>query len=265
MQTRLNDQDEPMKHIQLFNIKIDVLDMAGSVARIFTWLDADARDCRYVVTPNVDHVVKLSENTSFKAAYDQASLVVADGKPVVLASKLLGKPLPGTVPGSDLVPAVFSHVQTRKNQVLRVYLLGAGAGVAERAAKHIHAQWPNVSVVGLYSPPMGFEKSPEECQKICTQINQTQADLLVIGLGAPKQELWVAKYQSALKVKVALCVGATIDFLAGEKPRAPMWMRRCGVEWLHRMASEPKRLVSRYLNDAVVFPRLFLKEWLKKD
>jgi N-acetylglucosaminyldiphosphoundecaprenol N-acetyl-beta-D-mannosaminyltransferase len=265
MQTRHNEQKEPMTYIQLFNIKIDVLDMDGSVARIFTWLDAEARDCHYVVTPNVDHVVKLSENASFKAAYDQASLVVADGKPVVLASKLLGKPLPGTVPGSDLVPALFSHAQTRHNNELRVYLLGAGPGVAERASEKIHAQWPNVRVVGLYSPPMGFEKSPEECQKICAQINQTQADLLVIGLGAPKQELWVAKYQSELQVKAALCVGATIDFLAGEKPRAPMWMRRCGVEWLHRMASEPKRLVSRYLNDAVVFPRLFLKEWLKKD
>lgn len=263
MHTRPHEQI-PMNHIQLFDIKIDALDMAGSVARIFSWLAANGRDCHYVVTPNVDHVVKLSENNLFKAAYDQASLVVADGKPVVLASRLLGKPLPGTVPGSDLVPALFQHAQ-RAGTPLRIYLLGAGPGVAERAAEQIHAQWPVVQVVGIYSPPMGFEKSQEECQKICTQINQAEADLLVIGLGAPKQELWVAKYQSQLKVKVALCVGATIDFLAGEKPRAPMWMRKCGVEWLHRMASEPKRLVSRYMNDALVFPKLFFKEWRKKD
>jgi N-acetylglucosaminyldiphosphoundecaprenol N-acetyl-beta-D-mannosaminyltransferase len=263
MHTRQQEQT-PMTHIQLFDIKIDVLDMTGSVARIFGWLAADARECHYVVTPNVDHVVKLSENALFKAAYDQASLVVADGKPVVLASRLLGKPLPGTVPGSDLVPALFQYAQ-HAGAPLRVYVLGAGPGVAERAAEQIRAQWPTVQVVGLYSPPMGFEKSEQECQKICAQINQTEADLLVIGLGAPKQELWVAKYQAQLEVKVALCVGATIDFLAGEKPRAPMWMRQCGVEWLHRMASEPKRLVSRYMNDALVFPRLFYKEWRKKD
>lgn len=93
-------------------------------------------------------------------------------------------------------------------------------------------------------------------------MNKTGAELLVLGLGAPKQELWVTAYASQLKVKVALCVGATIDFLAGEKPRAPMWMRRVGLEWLHRMLSEPKRLAKRYFIDAVEFPKIVFKAWL---
>ncbi len=83
----------------------------------------------------------------------------------------------------------------------------------------------------------------------------------MIGLGAPKQELWVHRYQTQLSVKVALCVGATIDFLAGEKNRAPLWMRKAYLEWLHRALSEPKRLGKRYAKDAIIFPRLFFKEW----
>ena len=177
-----------------------------------------------------------------------------------MASKLFGDPLPGTVPGSDLVPAIFERYQS-DNTDLTVFLLGAAPGVADKASTQIQATWPRVKVVGTLSPSFGFERNDAECEQICAAVAQSGADLLVLGLGAPKQELWVAKYASQLPVKVALCVGATIDFLAGEKPRAPMWMRQFGVEWLHRMASEPRRLAGRYAKDALVFPQLLFKEW----
>ena len=119
-----------------------------------------------------------------------------------------------------------------------------------------------VEVVGTLSPDFGFDKNDAESREICETVNKTGAELLVLGLGAPKQELWVTAYASQLKVKTALCVGATIDFLAGEKPRAPMWMRRVGLEWLHRMLSEPKRLAKRYFIDAVEFPKIVFKAWL---
>ena len=93
-------------------------------------------------------------------------------------------------------------------------------------------------------------------------MNASNADLLVLGLGAPKQELWITQYASEISVKVALCVGATIDFIAGEKSRAPLWMQKIGLEWLHRMLSEPKRLAKRYIVDAIIFPQLIFKEWL---
>ena len=86
-------------------------------------------------------------------------------------------------------------------------------------------------------------------------------DVLVVGLGAPKQELWVHKHRERLTAKVALCVGATIDFLAGERRRAPAWMQEAGLEWLYRVASEPRRLAARYAKDALIFPRLFAREW----
>lgn len=259
----MNEQQPPWKQTRIFGLNIDALDMRSAVNVIAGWLGATRSTCRYVVTPNVDHVVKLDTNLAFRKAYESAALVLADGRPVVMASKMFGQALPGTVPGSDLVPALFDRYQADEVN-LAVFLLGAAPGVADRAAGHIQAKWPHVKVVGTLSPSFGFERDDTECAQICAAVAQSGADLLVLGLGAPKQELWVAKYANQLPVKVALCVGATIDFLAGEKPRAPMWMRQFGVEWLHRMGSEPRRLVGRYAKDAVVFPQLLFKEWLAR-
>jgi N-acetylglucosaminyldiphosphoundecaprenol N-acetyl-beta-D-mannosaminyltransferase len=144
---------------------------------------------------------------------------------------------------------------------LRVFLLGAAPGVAERAAEQIHSQWPGVHVVSCYSPALGFEKSDEQNDAILERIAAAKCDLLVVGLGAPKQELWVSQHRERIAARAALCVGATIDFLAGEKRRAPVWMRRTGLEWLHRMASEPRRLAGRYLRDAIQLPRLMWQEF----
>ena len=123
------------------------------------------------------------------------------------------------------------------------------------------AQWPHVEVCGTYSPPLGFERDPTENSAIIERVNAARADVLVVGLGAPKQELWVAAQRHRLQVKTALCIGATIDFLAGEKSRAPRWMQRCGLEWMHRVASEPRRLFKRYARDAWIFPQLVWNEW----
>jgi N-acetylglucosaminyldiphosphoundecaprenol N-acetyl-beta-D-mannosaminyltransferase len=148
-----------------------------------------------------------------------------------------------------------------ENEPLRVFLLGAAPGVAQRAAENIHEHWPNVDVVGIYSPPLGFETDPAENNRILKMIAEADPQLLLIGLGAPKQELWVERHANQLQARVALCVGATIDFLAGEKARSPLWMRRMGLEWFHRLATEPSRLAKRYLRDAWIFPQLVWREW----
>jgi N-acetylglucosaminyldiphosphoundecaprenol N-acetyl-beta-D-mannosaminyltransferase len=251
------------KQFKLFGITIDRLNMQETVQVIREWLQAQERSCKYVVTPNVDHVVVLEKNIKFQQAYDKAALTVIDGNPVLWVARMLGEPVPSTVRGSDLTPAIFACCNTNHEQV-KVFLLGAAVGVADRAAANITQQWPFVSVVGTMSPPYGFEKSSAESDTICNAVNASGADLLVIGLGAPKQELWVHQYQQQLSVKVALCVGATIDFMAGEKSRAPVWMRKAYLEWLHRALSEPKRLGMRYLKDGIVFPRLVLKEYFAK-
>lgn len=248
-----------IRTVEIFGIAIHAVDMPAAVREILEWLDASRRECRFVVTPNVDHIVKLQRLSSFKKAYANASLVLVDGRPVLWASKLIGKPLPDVVPGSDLVPALFDAICANAAPI-RVFLLGAAPGVAERARSAIGDRWRTLSVVDTFSPPFGFENDASMSSYILERIRQAQTDLLLVGLGAPKQELWVHAHQAEIAAKAVLCIGATIDFLAGVKKRAPRWMRTHGLEWVHRMASEPRRLTSRYFHDLVVFPQLVAGE-----
>jgi len=246
------------QRVKLFGIEIDAVRMNEAVARVLSWKSNPTGSCQYVVTPNVDHTILLQENEGLREAYRNAGMILADGHPVVWASRLLRRPLPARVPGSDLVPSLFRSAKGYR--ALRVFLLGAAPGVAARAGENIERRWPSVKVVGTYSPAIGFENDEPENRRILDMVTEAQPDVLVVGLGAPKQELWVSKYQQQIQAPIALCVGATIDFLAGEKKRAPVWLRRIGMEWVHRMLSEPKRLVKRYLRDAWIFPQLVWRE-----
>lgn len=259
----MKEHDAQLGHVLLFGIKVHAVDIATAVDQVLSWCSGEGDVvCRYVVTPNVDHVVMLQSRSDLRLAYGEASLVLADGAPLVWASHLLRRSLPERVAGSDLVPAIFDRVSAgAADQTLRVFLLGAAPGVGERAANTICTRWSNISVVGTYSPPLGFESDAKENQKILGLIAGAKPHLLLIGLGAPKQELWARRHAGLLNSRVALCIGATIDFLAGEKIRSPRWMRRVGLEWLHRLMSEPSRLVGRYFHDACVFPRLVWQEW----
>jgi N-acetylglucosaminyldiphosphoundecaprenol N-acetyl-beta-D-mannosaminyltransferase len=247
--------------VPLFGMSINALNMRETVETLLAWCAATRGDaCRYVVTPNVDHAVMYHENEALRAAYADASLILADGLPVVLASRLLGRALPERVAGSDLAPALFKYAGGL-SRPLRVFLLGAAPGVAERAAANIVARWDNVAIAGVMSPPLGFERDEGENERILGAVAAAKPDLLILGLGAPKQELWMHAHADRLEAKVALCIGATIDFLAGEKQRAPRWMRRVGLEWFHRLASEPRRLAKRYARDAWIFPQLVWRDW----
>lgn len=250
------------RKIPMFGVQIDALRMPEAVEAVTAWTREEGEPaCRYVVTPNVDHTLLLQEHQGLRDAYVDAGLVLADGMPVVLASRLLRKPLPERVTGADLVPALFNAADPERP--LTVYLLGAAPGVAQRARDNIHTRWPGVRVTGLYSPPLGFERDDAENEAILKRIEAANPDVLVVGLGAPKQELWVHRHRRRIRAKAALCVGASIDFLADEKPRAPVWMQKSGLEWLHRLSSEPRRLFRRYARDAFVFPKLVWREWRK--
>lgn len=252
--------EPPLAHprIRMFGVEIDVVRMPNAVAQILDWLSLDDGLCRYVVTPNVDHAVLLDERADLRRAYAAASLVLADGAPIVLASRLLGRPLPERVAGSDLVPQLFDAARNRGP--LKVYLLGGMPGVAERAAQEIAERWPHIQVVGTASPPLGFERDPQQNAALLAGIATAAPDLLLVGLGAPKQELWVYEHRESLAARVALCIGATIDFLAGERKRAPRWMQRYGLEWLYRALGEPRRLGRRYARDAWIFPQIVWRE-----
>ena len=245
------------QRVSIFGIQIDAVTMTEAVAIVMSWLNRPLETCRFIVTPNVDHIVLLQEHDGLRAAYQEAGLVLADGWPVVAAARWLGHRVPERVAGSDLVPAILGAPHER---VVRVFLLGAAPGVADSAAANIQTRWPGIEVVGTYSPPLGFESDSAENERILELIAIAEPDLLVIGLGAPKQELWVHKHLRQIPAKVAVCAGATIDFLAGEKHRAPKWMRRVGLEWFHRMITEPRRMVKRYCRDAWIFPRIVWRQ-----
>jgi N-acetylglucosaminyldiphosphoundecaprenol N-acetyl-beta-D-mannosaminyltransferase len=251
--------------ISLFGMTIDRLSIEGATAQILSWCVAPRGDrCRYIVTPNVDHVVMFQQHPDLRTAYADASLVLADGAPVVWASRLLRQPLPERVAGSDLVPAVLAaagQVDGGDCAPLRVFFLGAAPGVAEEAVRRLVARYPHVRFVGTYSPPLGFEHSMVENMLVLEQIANARPDLLVLGLGAPKQELWIQKHCRQVEAKVTVCAGATIDFLAGHRRRSPVWLRRIGLEWLHRMLREPRRLARRYVRDAFAFPPLVWREY----
>jgi N-acetylglucosaminyldiphosphoundecaprenol N-acetyl-beta-D-mannosaminyltransferase len=248
------------KNVPIFGISIDALDMASAVAEILRWLDTPKELCRYVVTPNVDHLVKLEHHEQFRRAYADASLVLCDSRPLWWVARLIGKPLPSVVTGSDLVPAIFDAIRDSASTT-RVFLLGAAPGVGEQARSAINERWKSLNVVDTFSPPHGFENDSAMCSHILERIRAAAPDLLLVGLGAPKQELWVHAHRDQIAAKAALCIGATIDFLAGTKRRAPRWMQRHGLEWLHRVSMEPRRLGARYAYDALNFPRLIAREW----
>jgi N-acetylglucosaminyldiphosphoundecaprenol N-acetyl-beta-D-mannosaminyltransferase len=248
------------RRVSLFGFDIDAIGMSEAVEQIYAWIGDRQEGCRFVVTPNVDHAVLFQQHAGLRQAYADAALVLADGMPVVAAARLLGRPLPGRVMGSDLGPAVCAAAQQHGG--CSIFLLGAAPGVAERAAANIVERWPLVRIVGTCSPPLGFERDPAENDRILAKIAEARPDVLIVGLGAPKQELWVQAHRERIAARAALCIGATIDFLAGEKKRAPHWMRRAGLEWLFRLGSEPRRLAARYARDAWIFPRLVWREWL---
>ena len=247
--------------IAAFGIKMDAVTIPQAIGKVFEWIDTEDDLCRYVVTPNVDHIVRLQNDKEFRNAYADASLVLIDGRPVFFSLKMLGKPAPETIAGSDFIPRLFEAAQG--NRALRVFWLGAGPGVAAEAAERVKTIWKDVYPVGCYSPPYGFEKNKKENKKILALINAVEPDILIVGLGAPRQEFWVHTHHKKIKAKVVLCAGATIDFLAEKKRRAPVWIRRLSLEWLYRMLLEPRRLAGRYIYDALFFPGIVIKEWRK--
>ena len=260
-----------MTYESMFGMKIDAVTMTDVIRQLHRWVQYPGTGCHYVVTPNVDHAVMFQEHAGLQCAYADASFVLVDGFPLLAAARLLGKQIPERVPGSDLVPALFEstnsvdrHDGEQAGGQLKVFLLGAAPGVADRAAVNIQRRWTAVKVVGTCSPPLGFEKNPNENQAILQRIADSKPDMVIVGLGAPKQELWVHAHRDRIAAPVALCVGATIDFLAEEKQRAPVWMRRTGLEWLHRLISEPRRLAKRYFRDAWIFPQLVWREWVNE-
>jgi N-acetylglucosaminyldiphosphoundecaprenol N-acetyl-beta-D-mannosaminyltransferase len=206
----------------------------------------------------VDFLVQAKEDVELRRILFDAHLVLCDGTPLVWASRLLGNPLLERVAGADLVPLLL-RVAAEKGY--RVFFLGATPESAEQAVRNLKKLHPDLIVADHYSPP--FNKLLEmDHEAIKRRILAAKPDLLFVSLGCPKQEKWIAMHYRSLGVPVSAGVGATIDFLAGMVKRAPLWMQRGGVEWIYRLAQEPRRLFKRYFKDLWVFGwALFAQLW----
>lgn len=235
-----------MARIKFMNTNIDNLTMTETLNEIDKLIQK--KNCSYVVTPNVDHIVRLEKDVELQKVYKNASLILTDGKPLIWISKWYKTPIKEKISGSDLFPKVC-ELAANKNYTM--YLLGAAEGVADTAAKNLMKKYPGLNVVGTYSPPFGFEKNEQEMNKIKTQIQEVHPDILIVGLGCPKQEKFMYYHCKELGVPISFGLGASIDFEAGNIKRAPKWMSNHGLEWLYRFSKEPKRLFKRYFVDGL--------------
>lgn len=233
-----------MARIKFMNTCIDNLTMSETLNEIDKLIQK--KNCSYVVTPNVDHIVRLEKDEELQKVYKNGSLILTDGKPLIWISKWYKTPIKEKISGSDLFPRVC---QLAANKNYTMYLLGAAEGVADTAARNLMKKYPGLNVVGTYSPPFGFEKNEQEMNKIKTQIQEVHPDILIVGLGCPKQEKFMYYHCKELGVPISFGLGASIDFEAGNIKRAPKWMSNHGLEWLYRFSKEPKRLFKRYFVD----------------
>jgi N-acetylglucosaminyldiphosphoundecaprenol N-acetyl-beta-D-mannosaminyltransferase len=215
----------------------------------------------YVVTPNVDHVMRVQRHRRFRRVYHEASLVLADGMPVVWASRILGTPVKAKVSGSDLLPGLAPVAAARG---LSLYLLGGQPGAAEACARTLTHRTPSLRIAGVHCPEPGFHLDPRRNQGVLETVRKAAPDILFVALGTPKQEYWIHQYHRELGVPVSIGVGAAFDFLAGAARRAPVWMQKRGLEWLYRLCCEPRRLWKRYLLDDSPFLYLVMRTALRR-
>ncbi len=245
----------PPERIYIGGVGIDVLTFDEAMDAIDGLIESEQGGT--VFTPNIDHVVQCAEDPRLRAAYDAVTLSLVDGTPVLWASRLLGRPLPEKISGSDLLVPLMARAAARG---WRVYFLGGADGIAGRARDRLEREHPGLRVVGVSSPRIALDEALEQRERIIQSVRETKPQLVVVALGAPKQEIWSHAVREALAPAVLVGVGASLDFVAGVVSRAPSWMSAAGLEWLYRLGQEPRRLWKRYLLRDPKFAAILLRE-----
>lgn len=210
-----------------------------------------------IFTPNINLLVAAHKDEQYKEVLNTSSLLIPDGKPLIWTSKLFNQPLAEKVSGSSLF---FRICEVAASKNLRVFLLGAGPGVGKMAKKNLEARYPGLTISGTYSPPYGFENDPSEIETIIERLRKSEADILIVGLGAPKQENFISSYLNRYEIPVSLGLGSSIDYAAGVQKMAPEWMKKAGLGWLFRLVDQPARLGKRYLSEGPLYFMLVAKQ-----
>jgi N-acetylglucosaminyldiphosphoundecaprenol N-acetyl-beta-D-mannosaminyltransferase len=238
----LSHTDRRWPVIELHGVMLHALTEKQCVSHILE--DLDALRGGIVVTPNLDHLRRCVKDLNFGALVAEADLVVADGMPLVWASRIQGTPLPERVAGSNLISSLSAAAAGRQRSV---FLLGGAEGTAQGTADILRKRHPELKIAGVLCPRHGFENKPRQMAEVVAKLLETKPDIVFVALGSPKQEYVITKLRQSLPQTWWLGVGVSFSFLTGHVKRAPLWMQRYGIEWLHRLFQEPRRLFKRYI------------------
>lgn len=232
--------------IEFLNTYIDNLTASEAKNAVDSLIQAGGN--HYVVTPNSDIVVKMQDDTELKEICDKADLILTDGQIVVKLSRYLGNPIKERVCMTDFVWNVFD-LAIKKDY--KVFLFGGKEDVLFKATENIKKRLPELNIVDSYSPPFGFEKNEEMLEEANRRIKASDADILIVFLGCPKQEKFIYQNKDKYQVPISITMGGCVDFMAGKVKRAPLWMQNIGLEWFYRFLQEPKRMFRRYFVDDI--------------
>jgi len=242
----------------VLGVAIDALQIPDVILRIRRWI-ARRGACRYIAVTGMHGIIEARHKAEFREALTDAELVVADGMPLVWIGRLRGHHMPRRVYGPELM---LRFCEETASAGCRHYLLGGAPGVVDQLRVSLETSCPDITIVGTQSP--AFRTStPEEDAAMVENINRAAPDIVWVGLGTPKQEMWMYEHRDKLRVPVMIGVGAAFDFLSCRKRQAPMWMRERGFEWLFRLLQEPRRLWKRYLIGGCEFVFLETMELLR--
>jgi N-acetylglucosaminyldiphosphoundecaprenol N-acetyl-beta-D-mannosaminyltransferase len=241
--------------VELFGVRFNAVNFKDAIDLLSS--SVEQRPAKVVVTPNVDHLVSLSELPDVKNVYTSADFAFADGMPVVWASRLLRQPLPERVTGADLFVALCRQAQLRH---WKVCIIGGIPGQEAMLRDRFSIVFPGLQVE-LLCPGMGFDYQSNEADAAADWVNANAPDLVFVCLGFPRQSLWSLRNRPRLDTGLVLCVGASMEFALGLKSRAPQWMQKTGFEWVWRLGSEPRKLWRRYLVRGPKFFHLVWTEW----
>jgi N-acetylglucosaminyldiphosphoundecaprenol N-acetyl-beta-D-mannosaminyltransferase len=244
------------RRVNILGVGVSAINMAQALNVIEGWIAQ--RQAHYVCVTGVHGIVESQGNNSLQRVHNAAGLVTPDGMPLVWLARLHGLEHVERVYGPDLMLALC-HRSISKGY--RHFLYGGAEGVPDRLANRLKRRYPGLRIVGSYSPPFR-PLTDEEDKQTVQAINEANPDVVWIGLSTPKQERWMAEHIGRLTAPVLVGVGAAFDFHSGLKRQAPRWMQRSGLEWLFRLANEPRRLWRRYLVNNPLFTLLVLQQAL---
>lgn len=237
-----------VKSVELLGVKFDALTETQTGDHIVNALGHGNGGT--LVTANLDYLRRSRSDDDFGRFVRRSDLIVADGMPLIWASRLQGTPLPERVAGSSLCLSLSEKLARQSSSI---YLLGGNPGVAIQAAEILQDRFPGLRIAGTHCPQIGFEKDTEHLESIRQQLIHANPDVVYVALGSPKTERLIQLLRHDLPKTWWIGIGISLSFITGEVRRAPRWMQTSGLEWIHRMAQEPRRLAKRYLIDGIPF------------